>query len=235
MAGKRLQSKSEELWSLVRRQHGVVTRKQLLGGGLSGPTIQRRLAAGRLHSLWRGVYAVGRPEVSDRGRWMAAVLVCGPGALLGHGAAAALWGLLAWDGEVDVVLPGHRACRRPGIRIHRRLGLDATHRREVHCIPVTDPISTLIDVATCKPRKHAERAIREADRLDLVDPVTLRASLDSTPRRPGIGCLRGILDSETLELTDSGLEGRFLRLLRDPDLPLPKTQVWLNGYRVDFY
>src|SRR6185295_3317585 len=111
---KRVQWTSKELWALARRQHGVVTRKQLLAGGLSGDMIQRRLAAGRLHPLWRGVYAVGRPEVSDRGRWMAAVLACGPGARLSHGSAAALWGLLAWDGEIDIVLPGRRTSRRPG-------------------------------------------------------------------------------------------------------------------------
>jgi len=234
MAHKKVQRTSGDLWSLVRRQHGVITRRQLLAGGVSGPTIQRRLAAGRLHPLWRGVYAVGRPEVSDLGRWMAAVLACGPDALLSHGAAAALWGLLAWDGEIDIVLPGRRACRQPRIRIHRRLGLEATNRREVHGIPITDPISTLIDVTTSRSRKQVERAIREADRLDLVDPETLRAALDAFPHRPGIGRLRKLLDDETFALTDSDLERRFLRLVRSADLPLPRTQVWLNGYRVDF-
>jgi very-short-patch-repair endonuclease len=235
MSRKRFQWTSKELWALVRRQNGVVTRKQLLAGGLSGDTIHRRLAAGRLHPLWRGVYAVGRPEVSDHGRWMAAVLACGPGARLSHGSAAALWGLLAWGGEIDIVVPGHRASRRPGICVHRRFDLETTDRCEVHGISVTDPITTLIDVTTCKTHEQVERAIREADRLDLVDPATLRASLEDAPRRPGIGLLRSLLDSETFSLTDSELERRFLRLIRKVDLPAPKTQVWLNGYRVDFY
>src|SRR6185436_2459930 len=47
--------------------------------------------------------------------------------------------------------------------------------------------------------------------------------------------LRRLLDSDTFTLTDSDLERRFLRLVAGADLPLPKTQVWLNGYRVDFY
>jgi hypothetical protein len=108
-------------------------------------------------------------------------------------------------------------------------------RCEVHGIPVTDPIATLIDIAACKPCEQVERAIREADRLDLVDPVALRTSLEDASRRPGIGLLRSLLDSETFSLTDSALERRFLGLTRKADLPPPKTQVWLNGYRVDFH
>jgi very-short-patch-repair endonuclease len=100
---------------------------------------------------------------------------------------------------------------------------------------VTDPASTLVDLARDLSDPGLERAIREADRLDLVDPERLRELLDVTPRRPGIGRLRKLLDSETFPLTDSGLERRFLRLVVAADLPRPRTQVWLNGYRVDFY
>lgn len=157
-----------DLWRLVQGQHGVVTRAQLLAAGLSGDGIQRRIATGRLHPLWRGVYAVGRPEVSSHGRWLAAVLACGSRALLSHSSATALWGMLAWDGAIEVVLPAGSARRRPGIRVHRRAGLDARHRRMVKGIPVTDPISTLIDIAGRKPSSVVERAIREADRLGLV-------------------------------------------------------------------
>jgi very-short-patch-repair endonuclease len=189
----------------------------------------------RLHPLWRGVYAVGRPEVSDHGRWMAAVLACGPGARLSHGSAAALWGLLAWGGEIDIVVPGHRASRRPGICVHRRFDLETANRCEVHGISVTDPITTLIDVTTCKTHEQVERAIREADRLDLVDPESLRQALDASPPRPGVGPLRSLLDRHTFALTDSVLEQHFLRLVRVTGLPIPKTQAWVNGFRVDFH
>jgi very-short-patch-repair endonuclease len=235
MAHKRLQPESAELWALVRRQHGVVTRAQLLAHGLSGASIQRRLAAGRLHPLWRGVYVVGRPEVGCHGRWMAAVLCCGPRALLSHSSAGALWGVLAWDGSIDVVLPHGVSRRHPGIHAHRRLGLGAEHRRQVDGIPVTDPVSTLIDIAARRPRDVLGLAIREADRLDLIDPVSLRASLESAPRQPGLGQLRSLLDSEMFSLTDSELERRFLRLTRSAGLPAPQTQAWVNGFRVDFY
>ena len=56
----------------------------MLAEGLTPKAIHHRIEIGRLHPLWRGVYAVGRPEVSREGRWMAAVLSCGPRALLSH-------------------------------------------------------------------------------------------------------------------------------------------------------
>jgi very-short-patch-repair endonuclease len=98
---------------------------------------------------------------------------------------------------------------------------------------VTDPVSTLIDLAACVSHGQLERAINEADRLDLVDPEALRAAIDPLPRRPGLARLRGLLDRQTF--TDSGLERRFLRLVRSAGLPEPKTQTWVNGFRVDFY
>jgi very-short-patch-repair endonuclease len=113
--------------------------------------------------------------------------------------------------------------------------LDQSDRCEVHGVPVTDLVSTLIDLADCKPRDLLERAIREADRLDLVNSVALRASLDTVPRRPGLGAICSLLDSETFALTDSELERRFLKLIRSSGLPMPRTQAWVNGFRVDFY
>jgi len=89
-------------------QHGVVTRAQLIERGLSAKAIAHRVRSGRLHRLGRGVYAVGRPDVGQYGRWMAAVLSCGPEALLSHRSAAALWGIAksSREMEIEVVVPG---------------------------------------------------------------------------------------------------------------------------------
>lgn len=235
MSPTKNQTRSRELWRLSRRQHGVVARSQLLDLGFSSDAIAHRLRVGRLHPLWRGVYAVGRPDVSRRGRLMGAVLKCGPATLVSHDSAASLWGLSPWQEGVDVVVP-YRAPRHPrGIRVHRRLDLGEEHRRWVDRLPVTDPISTLVDVACGSSDARLARLVREADRLDLVDPVSLRAALDSCACRPGVGRLRSLLDSETFSLADSELERRFLRLVRATGLPMPETQVLLNGFRVDFY
>src|SRR4051794_16778956 len=86
------ESQSRQAWELSRRQHGVVTRGQLLDLGFSAEAIKHRVQKGRLHPVLRGVYAVGRRELTREGRWMAAVLACGPGAVLSHRSAAAVWG-----------------------------------------------------------------------------------------------------------------------------------------------
>ncbi len=166
---------------------------------------------------------------------MAAVLACGPTALVSHASAGWLWGVVPWTQEIHVTMLNDVVRRYPGITAHRRVALGPRNRREVAGIPVTDPVNTLIDLACDLSDPKIEMAIREADRLELVNPERLRALLETTPRRPGVGRLRRLLDAETFSLADSDLERRFLRLIAATDLPPPETQVWLNGYRVDFY
>jgi very-short-patch-repair endonuclease len=107
--------------------------------------------------------------------------------------------------------------------------------REVERIPVTHPIATLVDLATCVPSWQLEAAINEADHLDLVDPERLLDAINLLPRRAGIGPIRALLEAPTLTLTSTHLERRLLPLARDAGLPTPETQVWLNGHRVDFF
>jgi very-short-patch-repair endonuclease len=201
-----------------------------------GPdSIKHRVGNGRLHPLWRSVYAVGRPEIGRKGQWMAAVLSCGPRALLSHRSAAELWDLVRVSsrGPIHVVIPGDAVRSLPGIRAHRRIDLGTAHRREVHGIPVTDVVSTLVDLASCAPEWQVEVAINAADRLDLVDLNVLRTEIGTLPPRPGMACMRRLLGCDAL--TDSGLERKFLALVRAAGLPAPETQVWVSGYRVDFY
>jgi len=235
MGDTKLLSTSGGLWELARSQHGVVTRRQLIARGLTGKAIAHRIRIGRLHPLWRGVYAVGRPDVDQYGRWMAAALSCGPDALLSHRSAATLWGIAQnpLGTEIEVVVPGGRRRRRPGIRVRRRVDLCEEHRCEVNGIPVTDPVSTLVDLASCVVEWQVEKAINDADRLGLVDLVALRAEVEGLLPRPGMACLRRLLGCDAL--TDTGLERKFLGVVQEAGLPLPETQVWVNGYRVDFY
>lgn len=235
MMGERLQDPRAAVWDLVRRQHGVVARSQLLALGIGSRSIEHRVGKGRLHPLWRGVYAVGRPQVDQKGLWMGAVLTCGRDAVLSYASAAALWGLapVLDAGAIDVTLPSGRFLRRPGIRAHRRRDLSSEHRREVEGIPVTDPVSTLVDLASCAPEWRVERAINEADRLDLIDPEALRRAVDGLGPRPGMACMRRLLGLDAF--TESGLERRFLAIVRAAGLPVPETQAIVNGYRVDFY
>jgi very-short-patch-repair endonuclease len=230
------------VWELASRQHGVVTRAQLLGLGLTRRAIEHRLRNGRLHRLpqqkhrWRGIYLVGRPDLTRRGVWMAAVLAAGPGALLSHRSAAALWAIRTHpnQAEIEVTVPP-TGRRPPGLRVHRRGSIGGADRVVHQGIPVTAPVRTLIDLGTCLTAPELETAVNEADKLDLVDPETLRTALDSRPRRPGAAGLRRVLDRRTFVLTDSELERRFLPLVRRARLLRPLTGVRVNGFKVDFY
>ncbi len=168
---------------------------------------------------------------------MAAVLSCGPGALLSHRSAAALWGLLRpFRGiDIEVVVPQGKTRRRHGISVHRRSGAESLARRVVDAIPVTAPVTTLVDLATCVSDALLVRAVNQADRLDLVDAGGLRSALEHVPSRPGLGRLKSLLDRQGGDFADSLLELRFLRLVRASGLPDPQTQASVNGYRVDFY
>jgi very-short-patch-repair endonuclease len=224
----------QRVFALAAKQHGVVSRAQLLELGMDAEAIKYRVRRGRLHSVHRGVYAVGRPQLTRRGTLLAAVLSCGPGAALSHEAAAEVLGIRRQKaGAIDVTVP--RARRgRPGIRIHRA-ALPANERTERHGIPVTSVVRTLVDLATGLRRDELEAAVNEADRLDLIDPEHLREALDDMAGRRGAARLRGLLDRRSFTLTESALERRFLAIVRRAGLPLPLTQQQVNGFRVDFW
>jgi very-short-patch-repair endonuclease len=221
------------VWALVRRQHGVVSRAQLLALGLSAKAIRHRLENGRLHGVWPGVYAVGRPELTRYGRWMAAVLASGPDAVLSHQSAAELWEIRQpRGGPIQLSVPTHIRRNRPGLTLFRRAVVPRTHR---HGIPTTPPAQTLIDLAAALEDQSAlEAAINEADKRDLIHPKQLHQAAQASRAR-GAKRLRDLLDRQTLTLTDTELERRFLPIARNAGLPPPKTQAWVNGHRVDFH
>lgn len=224
------------VWGLAREQHGVVTRRQLLELGFTAQSIQHRLSKGRLHRVSPGVYSVGRPELNRHGRWMAAVLGSGSGAALSYGSAAALWGIGRERRDaVEVSIPVASARRRRGVLIHRRPNLRPSDVVRKERIPVTSVIRTLIDLASRFDRAGVERAINEADRLDLVGPEALADALEGYRGVRGVASMAEILDRRIFRLTDSELERRFLPLIDAVGLSRPLTRQQVNGFRVDFY
>jgi very-short-patch-repair endonuclease len=226
---------ARRVWQLACKQHGVVSWEQLRELGLAEDAIRHRVSRGRLHRVRRGVYSVGIPELTRHGRWMAAVLACGPGTVLSHESAAALWGVWgSCSSLLEVSVPAARRPRPRGVRVHRTCfaRADCAVRDR---IPVTSPTRTLLDLAIRLNERGLERAINEADRLGLIDPETLRDTVGGRPGARGAAVLRKLLDSRTFRLTDSELERDFLRLVRLADLPMPDTGVRMNGFKVDFF
>lgn len=179
---------------------------------------------------------MGWPSLTPHGRWMAAVLACGNGAVLSHSSAAALWRIgFEMRSVIELSLPSQSHREVPGLRVHRRPALPPRDITSEHGIPVTTPVQTLIDLAVRLERRGLERAINEADKYDLVHPPQLRKALDSRTGEPGVGRLRVILDRRTFRLTKEELERRFLPLAREAGLPVPLTSQWVNEFEVDFY
>jgi very-short-patch-repair endonuclease len=220
--GKR---RSRVLADLAKRQHGVVARRQLLDLGFSSSGIDRAIEAARLHAIHRGVYAVGHRALKREGRWMAAVLAVGPGAVLSHRSAAALWGILGDSGRIEVTAPTeHR--RRAGLRIHHA-NLPSDEISVEDGIPLTTVARTLFDLAAVVPRYRVEKAINEAEYRRYTDRVPLAALIGRYPRHRGVRALREILADGRLGdgRTRSELEDRFTAFLRERKLPRPQVNV----------
>ena len=167
-----------EIARIAAEQHGIVTRAQLLAAGLDANAIDHRLRIGRLHLLYRGVYAVGHRPPSPHARAMAAVLACGPGAVLSHRSAAALWGIGRWRGPIDVT--ARPSTRRPTCASTAQDARrpDITHH---HGIPVTTPARTLLDLADVLDDASLTRAVNDARLQRLLSLDDLAALLTARP------------------------------------------------------
>ncbi len=221
---------------LARRQHGVLTRPQLLRLGLRPAAIRRRVRCSRFRRLHRGVYLVGA-TMPPRAREMAAVLACGSTALLAGRSAGALLGLLPPPNKgvrVEVATLG-AAQDRPGIRVHRVRRFDPGDRTRIDGIPVTSPARTLLDLARVLGPRELEQAVARAEHEGLVQPGELAAWLARRRGRPGARALRSVLErAGGPALTRSEAEERFLRLVRRAQLPPPDTNVKVDGCELDF-
>jgi very-short-patch-repair endonuclease len=190
--------------------------------------IEHRVATGRLHPVGRGVYAVGHRVLSVEGRWRAAALSSGSGAVLSHSTAAAVWELRpAGGGAIHVTVPGRGGRRhRRGIAIHRSVTLgprDVTARRG---LPVTSVARTIIDLARTLPQADLERIVDLADQRGLVDFADLRTANSAA--------LKAVLSNYRPAPTRSELERRFLRLCDDHGVERPETNTRIEDIEVDF-
>jgi very-short-patch-repair endonuclease len=224
---------------LAGAQHGVVARSQLLDVGFSPKEVTDRLARGMLQSLHHGVYAVGHRALAPHGRWLAAVLACGPDAVLSHRSAAALWDLRPTTRTaVDVIAPRTRH-RRSGINLHLPRCLQPEHRTEHNGIPCATVARTLADLGAVVNHTAVERAWHRAEMLGLLDVRAVEQVLGSGHGRHGAQHLRKLLyESRADQITRSELEERLLTLCVDAGLQRPEVnaRIEANGttYEVDF-
>ena len=219
-------------------QHGVVTFRQLREAGLGAGAINLRVRNGRLHRCHRGVFAVGHTRLSREGRWMAAVLALGEGAVLSHVSAAALWGIRHTSSAyVHVTVPtaGGRQ-RRPGLAVHRSPTLRPADVDEREGIAVTSVSRTLLDLAGMLTPTRLERAVEQSLVLRLFDLRAVNAVVAANPRRPGATTLAQVIarvDDEP-SLTRRELEAMMLDLCDAHGIARPEVNVVVDRFEVDF-
>jgi len=230
-------SDDERIDQIAAAQLGLVTRAQLLAAGVSRHAIARRVATRRLRLLHRGVYRVG-PVVAPYTRELAAVLACGPDAVVSHRSAGWLWRIVPDPGDamrVDIILRNGDRGRRPNIRVHR-MRLDADDVTVRDGIPVTTPGRTLLDLAATLPLRELERAVAEAERANLFDHRDLACLAGRYAGRPGAPKLRRLLARDAPPaFTRWEAEERLLALVRKAQLPAPEMNVRVADHEVDFF
>ena len=215
------------------REWGVLSLDELQACGLAKTAVAVRVRNGRLHPMFRGVYAVGHANVPLEGRFLAAVKACGPGAVLSSVSAAVHWGLARpRPGPIHVAVSGDAGRAKRGIRAHRTV-IEPFERRRHRGVPVTSPARTLLDCAAVLDARSLRRAVREAQALGLVTIEDLVAILRRLEARRGCRKLANIVASGPAP-TRSVLEDVVFDLivrggLIPPDVNKP---LWLDGRKV---
>ncbi len=242
---KRTASRWHRLATIADAQHGVISRTQMRKVGFKDGAITHAAATGRLHQVFRGVYALGHRRIGERGRLMAAVLACGQGTVISHRSAGALLGLLdEGPAVIDVIALRSRGRKIDGIRLHRVRPPQLEETGTVDGIPCTSPARTLVDLAGTVGAWTLSSAFERAAQRRMLDIAAIEASID--PRRRGMKGLLVLLDNwrEAAPLTKtrgrlkSPLEAKVVPLLGRRDIPPPRfnapVQLATKRIEVDF-
>ena len=217
---------------IATHQHGLVTRAQLIEAGVTPSSIQRRIRAGTLLPEHPGVYRVGHRAPSIGATYLAAVLACGEGALLGGLAAAHLYGLLRSSAPPRPEVTARTERLIEGVRVRRSPSTCAHDRFVFRGVPMTSVPCTVVDLAAHLSLAALARAWHEAGIRYRTTPADVDEVLCRRPNARGAGRLRRTVHGD-VPVTLSTLESRFLRLLRDNGLPLPITNKLAGTKRVD--
>lgn len=235
----------QALAALAIRQHGVVSLDQFADLGLSATAVRARTTSGRLHRIHHGIYSLVPLDLLGRdGRFLGAVLACGPEAALSYRAAGLLHEIVRSDRtKIDVTVRGRSHRRHAGLDIHRSTTLAPQDVTTLHAIPCTTISRTLLDLAQVIKGRPLERALDQAEILRLLDVDELLDQIERNKARPAAKRLRAVLDAHYIgsTLTWSELEELFLALCRRAGLPIPEINALIdpndgdpNVIRVDF-
>jgi hypothetical protein len=193
------------------------------------------VAAGRIHRLYRGVYALGHRSLAPRGRLLAAVYACGEGAVASHEDAAWLWGLSRRRGRYFHATVAHARKGPPGVKLHCVRALHPDDTATVEGIPTTSVPRTLTDLGASLSELQLRRTFEEADRRGLLDAAAVQRACERGRGRKGVKCARIALADYQPDTpkTRSELEIEFLEFCRANGIPEPSVNLWIDGQEVD--
>ena len=224
-----------ELFELATRQHGVVSTRQLAALGYSPSSASKAAKVGRLRRVHRGVYMVGHERLTWHGRCMAALLACRP-SVASHQAAAWLWGLLRYQPEkIDLTAPTQRHPRRAFVA-HWAV-LRPADIAVVDKIPLTSLARTKLDLAAVLSEQRLGGLLERSEELGLLDLTALEEVCAHFSHHAGCSPLKraSAIYKPEPALTRSGLERRFLELVRKAGLPQPAMNYVVAGMELDAY
>lgn len=234
-------SRDARVAAIAVQQRGRVARRQLLAAGLTTDQIRHLVRSERLLSVSVGVYAVGSRTSVPFSRETTALLAARDGALLSHASAARLWDVSGSGSEggepVHVTVDGHWLPHLGGVRGHRSRILTPADRRVRERLPVLSPARTLLDLAPDLDRRALGRILDEWLLREIVGPRELAELLTRAGGHRGAAPLRALLADAEVDtgVTESAAERLLRSLLHQTDLPQPRRNVWVEGYRLDTY
>jgi very-short-patch-repair endonuclease len=222
---------------LAESNAGAITHAELIAAGIGPDAIDHRVKSGLLHRRHRGVYIVGHLALAPRAEEAAALLACGPGAVLSHRSAAAVWALADPDHKIiDVTLPGRRCRPKAAIRLHCAQALQRLDVRSIESLLVTAPARTLLDFAADASPDELELAVAAGFRRKVVSASGIEGAIERAPLRRGAATLRALMRSQGGPVfTRSEAERKLLRLVRQAALPEPLVNARVCGFEVDFH
>jgi hypothetical protein len=203
--------------------------------GYGRNAVAKAAKVGRLHRVHRGVYVVGQRGLTWHGYCMAAVLASYP-SVASHLSAAWLWGLLRSRPEiVHITRRSPHPRKRPFVVHTANLARRDLARRDN--IPVTSLSRTILDVAVTSGQRTVRRHVQIAEDLKVFDLREMDDLLGRTKGHKGQAKVRAAMElhDDRPVFTRSGLERRFLEVVREAGLPEPSMNLFVEGFEIDAY
>jgi very-short-patch-repair endonuclease len=225
----------------LRTHDHVITLDEARRLGLTDLQVRHLLRTGAWQRVHRGVYRDGAVARTSRIGAVAAVAACGGAAVVSHGTAAWLWGLLDQPPDrVHLAVGPTFDHRLRGVVVHRSNDLDPARTVWHRGVACTDPLRTLADLGSCTDTPAVEGAVDRALAKRLVTVRALEAELARMGRRGrrGPAVLRNVLTERGFigGPSPSVLESRAMRAFRRARVPIgsceqragPEGEYWID-------